>query len=209
MILKQFLDKCDNGGFVELNSKFTRVLLKDIIKLSFKKLYTHLILQFYDEGLLSDDTMMFVFDKLKTNIDNIKELLKKDILSDQDKIILYALYGYLGKIDYHSANRISGYMNSIMDYYYNRYCDNILYIDTDTIFMSKFEGENFIKSIGIPYDVKEVNQIYLVSKKRFFIEEEGKISMKGLPKRYNSIIQDMELVMRSNVRERKLNQLGI
>ena len=151
---------------------------------------------------------MVVFDKLKTNVDNINELLKKDTFSEQENSILNNLYGYLYLEDYHASIRISGYMYSIMEYYYNRYYDNILYIDTDTIFMSKFEGEDFIKSIGIPYNIKMVNQIYLVAKKRFFVEEEGKISMRGLSSKYHhDIIQNIEPIMRSNVRERKIDEI--
>jgi len=117
MILKQFLDKCDNGGFCILNGNNIGILIqKNIIKLSFKKLYTHLILQFINEGLLSNDIMMDVFDKLKTNVDNINELLKKDTFSEQENSILNNLYGYLYLEDYHASIRISGYMYSIMEY---------------------------------------------------------------------------------------------
>ena len=214
MILRQFLDRSDDGGFCELNENNKGKLIEcDIIKLSFKKLYTYLILQFIDEGLLRHDTMSIVFDKLKTNVDNINELLKKDTVSEQENIVLNGhLYGHLYQEDYRASCRISGYMNLIMNYYYTKYYDNILYIDTDTIYMVKFEGEDFIKSIGVPYNIKMFNQIYFVSKKRFIKEEDGKILISGPlrgMKRYLDIIQNVELTMRSNVRERKLKEIGL
>ena len=61
-IIREFLDKNDCGGFCELNSSYKGIHIEDeIIKLEFKKLYTHLIIKFFDEGLIGED----IFDLVK------------------------------------------------------------------------------------------------------------------------------------------------
>jgi len=208
-ILIDFVDKSTNGGFCEYNPKFSEVLITDnIIKLEFKKLYSNLVVQFCEEGLLGYITIESVINELGISFSYLKELVKKDIFSPEDNIILNSLYG---KLDFHTSVRISGYIYSIMEYYFNEFRGSIIYIDTDIIFMTEFVGEDFIKSIGIPYSLNCVNQFYLHSKKRYLLEEGGSIITKGVSNLYwsnKNIIRDMELQMVSNKRSRKLKELG-
>ncbi len=205
-MLKQFLDNHNNsGGFCELNSKFNNLSIhSNILKIEFKRLYTHLTIQFYDEGLITGE------DKSNINIDYLKELIKKNNYSDYENLLLNSCFGTL---EFKNSVRISGYMYSIMEYYFNKYKDNILYIDTDSIYVTEIQDEDFIKSIGVPYEIHQINQIYFIAKKRLYIEIDGEIVKRGVSNKVwestKDVYHNMEAIMKSNIRERKLKELGL
>ena len=211
-IIREFLDKSYCGGFFELNSSYKGIHLEgEIIKLEFKRLYTHLIIKFFDEGLIGENIFESTLNKLNTNLDEIENLLAKGNYSEHENMLLNSLFGLLSKNDYHSSIRISSYMYSILEYYYNKNFENILYIDTDTIYMTKFEDEDFIKSIGVPYNLSIINNIYFLRKKQYIFLDNLEIKTRGMSKKYldGSDIEDVISEMRASIRNKKLKDLGI
>lgn len=211
-IIREFLDKNDCGGFCELNSSYKGIHIEDeIIKLEFKKLYTHLIIKFFDEGLIGEDIFDLVLNKLNTNLDEIENLLTKDDYSEHENMLLNSLFGLLDKNDYHSSIRISSYIYSILEYYYNKNFENILYIDTDTIYMTKFEDEDFIKRIGIPYNLSIISNIYFIRSKKYIFLDNLEIKTRGMNKKQLEL-ENVDLIMsemKTIIRNKKLKDLGI
>ena len=211
-IIREFLDKSYCGGFCELNSSYKGIHLEgEIIKLEFKKLYTHLIIKFFDEGLIGEYIFESTLNKLNTNVDEIENLLIKDNYSEHESMLLNSLFGLLGKNDYHSSIRISSYMYSILEYYYNKNFENILYIDTDIIYMTKFEDEDFIKSIEVPYNLSIISNIYFIRKKKYIFLDNLEIKTRGMNKKQLEL-ENIDLIMsemRATIRNKKLKELGI
>ena len=207
MILKKFLNKSNSGGFCKLN--YTYGLESNIIKLEFKKLYTHLIIQFYEEGLITD-IIDLILNRFLLSINDIKELLKKDTFTEEENYLLNGLYLNISRVDFDSATKISGYMYNVMEYFYDKNRSNILYIDTDIIYMKEVVDESFIKSIGIPYKISKIENIYFFRQKSYVFEEDYTIKIRGIGK-LNSIEEDIVLKMKSDlqsrIRDEKLDEL--
>jgi len=200
-IIKEFLDKSNDGGFNRVNQSFG--LESNIIKLKFNKLYAHLILQFFDEGLIKIQNITDP-NLLNIKFDELRELLKKDDYTNNENILLNSLYRLL---DFHSAIRISGYMNSIMSYYWDKNYSSILYIDTDTIYLKKIIDEDFIKSIGIPYKITYIDSIYFLREKSYLYEEN--LEIKVVNYKLSDVDEHIISEMKSNIRNNKIKILGI
>ena len=117
---------------------------------------------------------------------------------------------YILRVDFDSATKISGYMYNVMEYFYDKNRSNILYIDTDIIYMKEVVDESFIKSIGIPYKISKIENIYFFRQKSYVFEEDYTIKIRGIGK-LNSIEEDIVLKMKSDlqsrIRDEKLDEL--
>ena len=77
--------------------------------------------------------------------------------------------------------------------------------------MTKFEDEDFIKSIEVPYNLSIINNIYFLRKKQYVFLDNLEIKTRGMSKKYleGSDIEDVISEMKACIRNKKLKDLGI
>lgn len=200
-IISKYLNKSTNAGFCKLrlfghiDGPITKVYLKNI--------YNHLILLFFDEGLINQSEMgreIFIemLKKLDLTPDKLRELLIKD------EVIHHKLLFIISKLDITLACKISGYLFTLLKQYYfiNK---NIIYIDTDTIYFNGDTYDNYFDSIEIPYEKSYLDSIYFIREKSYIYSDGFNISYFGIKHyeivNYNHIVSKMK----SKIRENKIN----
>ncbi len=216
-MIKRILEQVDQNKSTPVmatchinNPKYNTLRIKkDLIQIDFNSLYPNVLIKMYDEGLLPLE---------KDNIDNIRYLIenREEIKKDDDKyyqlkVTVNSYWAKLYRRDPSKANIAVEYLTHFYNELLYKHNDNIIYIDADMIIIEKLDNIiEDIEELDIPYTIKDINYFYLMSKKRYAYIDKGKLIIKGYsPSRDHKTIQDLELMMKTHIREDKLIELGI
>ena len=205
------------GGFVWIDESFKGQLFEEVDVFEFINLYPNIICLLYDEGFKLEGELENI-NKIKYYLQNRNQLR----IDDNQKYIEYrtfvnGYYGYLAKPynpvnSYpHHAPKIEGIIicTLVCEYMYMIYDEllennsNILYIDTDSIF---HVGNMKLPDISLPFEKSGRIDIIFEGKKKYVLYDGNRIYTKGYKSKTRS---DIESEMIINVRNKKLNKIGI
>jgi hypothetical protein len=172
------------GGFVFLNKE--NILVDNINILSFRNLYPYTMKFLYQKNIIKN-LFGYNLDSYSYLVDNVV-VLKNNLNIDEYKllkIIINYKFGQLYKIGSDISNITSTFsyvlMNKILELD-NK--ENILYIDTDTIFVhSAFKVDLIYNMIDNLYNIDQDSNkiIYFIAKKRFILFDDiNYVKIKGI-----------------------------
>lgn len=196
-----------------LNPNYKDILLEDLVRIDFNNLYPNIILGLYNEGLIDKEWESDI-QKLKSFLENVDELKKKTkefIGKPYDDLQNSILGSYkAGRI--HANNLYGKIKSSLIDEYlhlvYNdlieKFSDDIVYIDVDMIICKSDIDISTIPSNR--YEVSKLEYFYIESLKKYIIFSNGQLETKGHSKFTK---EDLLQLVKGEIRQRRLNKLGI
>lgn len=172
------------GGFVFLNKE--NILVDNINILEFRNSYPNTIKFLYQKNIIKNQKN-YNLDSYSYLVENI-DFLKNNLTSDECKllnIIINYKFGQLYKIGSNISYIVSSFFNVLMNKILeldNK--ENILYIDTDTIFYhNAFNVELIFNMIDNLYKInQESNKIvFFIAKKRYILFDDiNSIKIRGI-----------------------------
>jgi hypothetical protein len=225
MIIERYVNK-DNkelvGGFVHLNKKYTEILYKGVYKLEFKHLYSILIVRLYDAGYIKEEVVAFaayfVHDALgfTEDIEKLKSyLFTQEHYQPKEEHWKFFVNGFFGKLYNRHAN-IANIIAIYMHLFYEELLeqtDNILYIDTDTIYYKDSLPQELLEELGLEYIITPVDYLYFLKKKCFVCVDEtgfkakGMIRKSGIMKEHQEIISNIKRIILAEYRNKQINSI--
>lgn len=177
-------------GTTLINDKLRNYWHTNICKISFNALYPNIIVKLYEKG------------KLKFNIDefaiiysfmvkNIKEIKNHKDIKDVSKLLFKFLINYtygaisnskFSKFYVDKHHLICEYIHHPLVTFKNDYIDNIIYVDTDEIyldFLTKEIKEQF-DWLELPYEVIYGINGFFLEKKKFIIDKNNSCKVRGI-----------------------------
>ena len=199
------------GGFCWANDVFIDKILEDVNTLDYVSLYPNIVVMLYDEGFV-DKSESENIEKIRYFLNNRKDL-KLDIAKYSDyKTFVNAYFGYLNNRNIKINSELSkGLIISALICYYTKLLyeetleinQNIIYIDTDRIF---YIGDINLGDIDLESTKNRFDVLIMKQKKRYVAYDGHNITMKGVHKMKR---EEVENQMRSIIRNKKLNELGL
>jgi len=162
----------------------------------------------YDEGLIPEES---------ESIDSIKYLLSIKYRVEESKMSGWrkefnTIWSDLYRRNKNDANIVCDYMHHFYQELLYNHNNNIIYIDTDSIILSELTEDikKTIDGLNLTYEVVNVNHFYLTAKKRYAYTHGNVIKHKGFsPRRDVSKMLNIESIMKSHIRESKLERIGL
>ncbi len=188
------------------NPYFKERLVEDVTQIDFNALYPSIQIALFNSGMIEE--------KWREDIQRVEWFLKnrKEIksLSSEEytkwKTHCNSLYLKI------KSPYVVEYMNMFYSDLIDKYGDRIIYVDVDLLILNFNKSE--IKKLDLiseikdfEYDTTFINYFYIEDLKRYIKQDEfGEITTKGFkePKR-----QKLESVIKTEIRKRKLEKLGI
>lgn len=222
-LLKQYIDqlptdlKFDTFEFIKknihyLNEDCKDILLEDLVRIDFYNLYPNIILGLYNEGLI-DTKWESDIKQLKSFLENVDELKRKTkefIGKPYDDLQNSILGSYkAGRIHANGlyakikSPLVVEYLHLIYTDIIEKYADDIVYIDVDMIICKK---DIDISNIPAKSEMSKVEYFYIENKKRYILFYNGQLETKGRSK-FNK--EDLLQLVKSEIRQRRLNKIGI
>ncbi len=185
-----------------LNSDCKDILLEDLVRIDFNNLYPNIIVGLYNEGLI-DTKWESDINQLKLFLENIEKW--KKMSTDVDHLVYKIgrthanlLYGKI------KSSLIDEYLHLVYTDLIEKYRDDIVYIDVDMIICKSDIDISTIPSIR--YEVSKLEYFYIESLKKYIIFANGQLETKGHSKFTN---KDLLQLVKSEIRQRRLNKIGI
>lgn len=219
-IRKEYIDKLQESNNQEfdhfkiiegnthyLNPKFKEKLIDNVTQIEFNSLYPNLMVALSDEGLF-DEKWKEDIEKVDWFIKNRKEL-KRLTPGEYEKGKIHTNSLYLKMKSMHVSNYINLFYTDLI----KKYSDKIIYTDVDLMILNfnkqEFLSETQIEEIyDFDFDTSFINYFWIENRKRYLYQNEsGEIVTKGFRSNQKKI--DLTLYIKSLIRERKLQNLGI
>jgi len=177
------------GAYIKLREK--NRLIGDINQMSLKQIYPKLFSILYHNSNIVDnyEYLISIIDNKKIIIEYINDVNIYEQDSYKKLLNIYINYQF-GLLNYNNNKKISLYIiymqrYILSDIYDNDEFNDIIYIDTDSIYyVNTIETTKYIKkSINniFDYDMEYCNLIYFIEKKKYIILNENN-KMRGLRK---------------------------
>src|SRR5579864_633184 len=115
------------GSIVRINDYLKGSLIKDVIEISFNKLYANLILEFHNYGIIKIDDIF---------VNILNNFFSLDKLSDEYKKLIGSINMLYGRLSPYDRNKINQFMGSIYDKIIESNPHNWLYIDTNFMYFA-------------------------------------------------------------------------
>lgn len=223
-LLKGYIDqlpkdlKFDTFEFIKkniiyLNEECKNILLEDLVRIDFNNLYPNIILGLYNEGLI-DTKWESDIKQLKLFLENIKELKRKTkefIGKPYDDLQNSILQSYKagrihanGLYDKIKSPLVVEYLHLVYTDLIEKYGDDIVYIDCDMIICKRDIDITTIPSNR--YEMSKVEYFYIENLKRYILFYNGQLETKG-HSRFTK--EDLLQLVKSEIRQRRLNKLGV
>lgn len=196
-------------GTCWLNENEQRKLHKDVYKIELNSLYPNVLMQLYENNIVTLDENDYK--RMKYFINNRKEFLDEHTIEEytQEKVWVNSYYGRLYRSQPMIAYYITEYVNQFHKFLLKKWEDNIIYIDVDTIIVKdnltsiKWDVED----LKIPFDIEDVKHYYLKSKKRYAYNIGNQIVVKGFRDRDIVQYEELKNLIVREVRNDKLDDL--
>jgi hypothetical protein len=203
-ITKHLRDETRVGALCWVNENMVDTIHKNIYALNFTRMYPNIILKIYDgfDGWS---------DSIQSGVEELRILVGHgDGMTREERIQMNSFFAGLCN-PYNEYNRGDSrgiYLgNSVIRYgsligreIVSMYVDNIVYIDTSTIYFRNL-NEFPIKDLdyGLPYTIDEISRGAFYGKKRYIIHD-GEVKTKGMKGEYWVGVE-------KNVRKRFIREL--
>lgn len=187
------------GARVYLNEEFkTREQLrwvKNITKLEFNKLYPSLMVQLYESGEMTFNNTKFgeLYSFIIKNYSEIRRyfynLLPQNFLNVSHLLKFYInyTYGVLGNgrfIECNNLGLVTEKCRNMLDSINDRYSNNVIYIDTDTIFFYKInqipDVQEYLNQFDLEYELYDGYEGIFHERKRYIIYKDGQVQLHGV-----------------------------
>lgn len=185
-----------------LNPNCKDILLEDLVRIDFNNLYPNIIVGLYNEGLIDKEWESDI-NQLKLFLENIEKW--KKMSTDVDHLVYKTgrthanlLYGKI------KSSLIDEYLHLVYTDLIEKYRNDIVYIDVDMIICKRDIDITTIPSIR--YEVSKLEYFYIESLKKYIIFANGQLETKGHSKFTN---KDLLQLVKSEIRQRRLNKIGI
>ncbi len=187
----EIIDDLEYPNNIILNDKMKNHWHTNISKISFNNLYPNIISKLWKNNELKFNINEFaiIYSFMVENIDEIKN--HKD-MNEVSKLLfnflIYYTYGALtttlSKFYVDDHYQIKKYTNLLFRNFIKNYNDNIIYIDTDIIYLD-FLNKNIkyeLNQLEIPYEIEfGINGIFF-DKKKFILDSSNTCKVKGYRK---------------------------
>lgn len=155
-----------SSSFVDIKDGIEGYLLKDLIKVTFNRFYSHIIVSLCEEGVIKMTKELEVFNYLVKNLSEIKSLLSPYGSNCFNLFINY----FFGKLPGDDREHVVGRGKHIITQLTKL---NWVYADTDEIFIMDDIGickqiEDILSIVDIPYDIEYIKEMVVFSKKKYF-----------------------------------------
>lgn len=188
------------GSVIKLNDNYKDKLLYNVHKITFNKMYPNIISNLYEQGDIEFSIKEYgeLYSFLVKNYTNIKTHNDMVEYSKQSlNWLLNTIFGlsvnneYQGRksfLLYHSnPNNVTEYSKETFNYIFEMF-DNIVYIDTDTIY---YVGDNsnfigFLNLLYLPYTIDYDCNVWFFKLKKYIEEHNGVIKTHGIHKSKNN-----------------------
>lgn len=213
------------SGTVILTPNIDNKILTNLYFIDFNHMYSHLIVQMYDNKLLPN--RFYDVERLNNDINKIKDFLSnqqeyKQNLSTQDYIDLRTYVNKFFSTLYYQHRPSAILLTEYVKEFYKQLTDkhtyspirayndpNIIYIDTDMIILKDITPsiKTMIDSLNIPYDIHNIPYYYIKRKKQYvYLTDTNEIKHKGLqtrnnPNGHNELVSIMKQYKRNNILE--------
>lgn len=186
-------------------------LHKDIICISFNSLYPNLIIQLSDNGLIRSTGV----DKIKWFLENKQELKRLSLTgSGSNEYTEWKKYvnSFFTRLSRKESVYLTYYLNLFYRDLLEKFNDDIIYIDTDTLFINN-NKEIFkeIEKLDVGYVDNLVPYFWIENKKRLiYMLDDGEIESKGF--KFESHKEKEKAIISiiiTESRNDKLSQIGI
>lgn len=177
-------------GTTLINDKLRNYWHTNICKISFDLLYPNIIVKLYENGKLkfNIDEFAIIYSFMVKNINIIKNHKNiTDISKLLFKFLINYTYGALSNpkfsnfyVDKHRL--ICEYINHPLVTFKNDYIDNIIYVDTDEVyldFLTKEIKEQF-DWLELPYEIEYGINGFFLQKKKFIIDNNNNCKVRGI-----------------------------
>lgn len=219
-LIKEYIDKLPKdlefnplNNIHYLNQDCKDVLLEDLIRIDFNNLYPNIIVGLYNEGLIDTKWESHII-QLKLFLENVDELKRKtkefigkpyDDLQDSilesykaGRIHANALYGKI------KSPLVVEYLHLVYTDLVEKYRDDIVYIDVDMIICKR--DIDITKIPSNRYELSKLEYFYIENLSRYILFYNGQLETKG---HSNFTKSDLVKLVKSEIRQRRLNKLGI
>lgn len=175
------------AGFCEITDGCELQEYYEIKKIQFNSFYPFILMKLFE-----NNEIIFNIKEIgllyKYILENHKKIRKDNNITQNGsvvcKIFLNGMYAIsannFSNFGVNKPNLISDYGRNIMDYIFNEYSSDIIYIDTDMIITKNISDNllNYLNNLGLNFDVSDIN-FMIINKKRYLIEENGELEIKG------------------------------
>ena len=177
-------------GTTLINDKLRNYWHTNISKISFNSLYPNIIVKLYENGKLkfNIDEFAIIYSFMVKNINIIKNHKNiTDVSKLLFKFLINYTYGALSNpkfsnfyVDKHRL--ICEYIHHPLVTFKNDYIDNIIYVDTDVIYLDFLTKE--IKKqfdwLELPYEIEYGINGFFLEKKKFIIDKNNSCKVRGI-----------------------------
>jgi hypothetical protein len=179
------------GGSVLLDPRNTGYWFKDLYQITFNLLYPSVISLLNDKGKIKFNIEEFGV-LYKFLVKNHKSIKNSSELTEEGKFLFKVIINYTygactnyfgrGKIKAENIDIVPTYTKEIFELLFKENPKNILYIDTDVIYLRTLTVDILEKldSLKVNYDVKGHIQAFFIMKKKYILVEDGVIKLKGI-----------------------------
>jgi len=196
-----------------LDDYFTNKLYRNLTLIDFNSLYSALIVQLYNKGLMPDSDEDYI-KKIKFFLENKDEIKKNDPKEYYDlKVFTNSYWGnILSRYNPKNAHYVTDYLNAFYKELINNNPDNIVYADVDSIFIQNMNQDiiDRVNELGISYDSNTIDYFYIISKKRLcYTDENNFIKTRGISIKDKDKKRFLEGLIIEARRNDRLLELGI
>ena len=164
--------------------------LRNLNQLSFYSFYPYIILKLCEEGEAEFSIKEYA-EIYSFMVKELVEIEKHPNITDGSKYLLRFMKNYLyaaSNIENHIIKLGVSNIDKVIHYYKDTLTElfdtfpNVVYVDCDMIFYQpddEYDVEEFIKIIDIPYGIKEDINAFFLAKKKYIVDIDGEIIVKG------------------------------
>jgi len=179
------------GGYCNFSSEFLSKECYNIKRIQFESLYPSIIVNLYKEGKIKFNVIEF--GELYTFlVENKKVIKSNNKLTNNSQtvlnIVLNGLYGLssnsLYKFGIDKGCLITDFAYKMNEYIFETFKDDIIYIDTDTIYLKEINNSlsTYLSNLPLKYKIEDNINFCVFRKKTFVCEDSNGIRVSGMMK---------------------------
>ena len=191
-----------------LNEDRSNILIKDITKIDFNSLYPNILVKLFDLGHIPQSEAESI-NKIRYVIEN--RMTDKQLWLD-NKVFVNSYFGKIHSREPKVTHLVTGYMNSFFNSLLVDFIDSIVYVDTDSLFITDRVDEIIekVRQLDLPFESNVIDYFFIKSKKRYIYSDEyGFLQIKGFSQSNYLLKEKIVNEIKTMIREDKLESIGI